>query len=99
MRITDTDSMAGCDKFTFICHIETKKNSQKKITGRISIVIYFYLHLFLVDIFIYFSLAEPALDLFDRMLELDPAKRISADDALQSAWLKDLGDDHIRPLQ
>ncbi|CAF1211890.1 unnamed protein product [Rotaria sordida] len=47
----------------------------------------------------YQYLPEPALDLFDRMLELDPSKRISASDALLSNWLKDINDDTIRPLQ
>jgi cyclin-dependent kinase 12/13 len=47
----------------------------------------------------YQYLPEPALDLFDRMLELDPAKRISASDALLSNWLKDLNDETIRPIQ
>ncbi len=50
-------------------------------------------------IFINFSLAEPALDLFDRMLELDPSKRISASEALLSNWLKEINEDTIRPIQ
>jgi serine/threonine protein kinase len=45
----------------------------------------------------YFSLAEPALDLFDSMLELDPTKRISAIDALQSNWLKNLNENTMKP--
>jgi serine/threonine protein kinase len=44
-------------------------------------------------------LPEPALDLFDRMLELDPAKRISAVDALQSTWLKNINENTIKPLE
>ncbi|KAG8036121.1 hypothetical protein G9C98_004701 [Cotesia typhae] len=35
-------------------------------------------------------LPPAALDLLDKMLELDPEKRITAADALKSAWLRNI---------
>ena len=39
-------------------------------------------------------LPPPALDLLDRMLDLDPSKRVVAEEALKCAWLV-----NIRPSQ
>jgi serine/threonine protein kinase len=39
----------------------------------------------------------PALDLLDLMLELDPSKRISAEDALKCAWLANIKTQNILP--
>lgn len=40
---------------------------------------------------------SPALDLFDAMLELDPSKRVDADNALKHIWLRNVDPDRIIP--
>ena len=43
------------------------------------------------------SLPRPALELLDKMLTLDPARRISAKECLVSSWLVDIHPQHITP--
>lgn len=40
---------------------------------------------------------KTALDLLDQMLELDPSKRISAQAAIESPFLKDINPEDIPP--
>lgn len=42
-------------------------------------------------------LPPPALDLLDKMLELDPSKRIVAEEALKSTWLEHIDPKQIEP--
>lgn len=43
------------------------------------------------------SMPGDALDLFDRMLTLDPSKRITAEESLQHPFLKDVVCENISP--
>lgn len=43
------------------------------------------------------KMPQPALELLDQMLKLDPSKRISAENALNSTWLKNVDPDLMEP--
>jgi cyclin-dependent kinase 12/13 len=45
----------------------------------------------------YSFMPPPALDLLDIMLELDPSKRVTAENALRSAWLLPIQSNLILP--
>lgn len=47
--------------------------------------------------FVSLSMPADALDLFDRMLTLDPSKRITAEESLEHAFLKDIVCENISP--
>lgn len=48
-------------------------------------------------LFFLLSMPTDALDLFDRMLTLDPSKRITAEESLQHPFLKDIVCENISP--
>lgn len=43
------------------------------------------------------KMPQPALELLDQMLKLDPSKRISAENALNGTWLKNVDPDLMEP--
>lgn len=43
------------------------------------------------------SMPPPALDLLDQMLELDPERRITAENSLKCHWLRDIFPDRMEP--
>lgn len=43
------------------------------------------------------KMPQPALDLLDQMLKLDPSKRIAAENALNSTWLKSVDPELMEP--
>lgn len=47
--------------------------------------------------FFYYSLPAKALDLLDRLLQLDPRRRPSAEEALNHPWLLNIEPDQILP--
>lgn len=47
--------------------------------------------------FVFLSMPADALDLFDSMLTLDPSKRITAEESLEHAFLKDIVCENISP--
>lgn len=48
-------------------------------------------------LFLFGRMPSAALDLLDSMLELDPSKRITAEEALKGVWLRNVDPERIIP--
>lgn len=106
-------SLARCHKASLLQHHETKEAVPATTTRGVCFVGWCLLFLIVSRIcgiwpssiyfkhvpvlLLLFSIPPAALDLFDHMLNLDPSKRCTAEQALGSEFLKDVDPDKMPP--